>query len=106
MPQEDPAFESTNHLCLSEPVDSESALGETQRHDPYKALRSSGYRRFLLGNVISVIGRQMTGLAVGWEIYRRTHSPTLLGLAGISAGALSPRLRRGYAVFPMPKLFC
>jgi len=54
-------------------------------HDPYQAWRFSGFRRFLLGNFTSVMGRQMTTLAVGWEIYTRTHSPTLLGLVGLAS---------------------
>jgi len=53
--------------------------------DPYRAWRLRGFRRFLLGHVTSVVGRQMTSLAVGWEIYRRTHSPTLLGLVGLAS---------------------
>ena len=38
-----------------------------------------------MGHVTSVVGRQMSSLAVGWEIYRRTHSPTLLGLVGLAS---------------------
>lgn len=53
--------------------------------DPYRAWRLRGFRRFLLGHITSVVGRQMTSLAVGWEIYRRTHSPTLLGLVGLAS---------------------
>ncbi len=54
---------------------------------PYAAFQSRGYRLFLTGNFLSVVGRQMLGVTVGWEIYRRTGSPFALGLIGLT-GAL------------------
>ncbi len=68
----------------SEPSDPGESSGESSPN-PYAALKIKGFRRFLTGNVASVVGRQMTGLAVGWEIYRRTHSPTLLGFVGLAS---------------------
>ena len=53
------------------------------RHDPYAAFRSHGFRFFTTGNLLSIIGRQMLAVAVEWEIYRRTHSATALGLVGL-----------------------
>ena len=53
------------------------------KHDPYAAFRSRGYRFFTTGNLLSIIGRQMLAVAVEWEIYRRTHSATALGLVGL-----------------------
>ena len=53
------------------------------RHDPYAAFRSRGFRFFTTGNLLSIIGRQMLAVAVEWEIYRRTHSATALGLVGL-----------------------
>src|SRR6516165_6229038 len=53
------------------------------RHDPYTAFRSRGFRFFTTGNLLSIIGRQMLAVAVEWEIYRRTHSATALGLVGL-----------------------
>src|SRR5438477_12251373 len=75
------------------------------RHDPYAAFRSRGYALFTIGNLLSVIGRQMLAVAVEWEIYARTHSATALGLAGLvfaipivglslPAGALADRVSR------------
>ena len=55
--------------------------------NPYAAFRSRGFRFFLAGNFLSVTGRQMLSVTVGWEIYRRTGSPLALGLIGL-AGAL------------------
>jgi MFS family permease len=53
------------------------------RHDPYAAFRSVGFRFFTTGNLLSILGRQMLAVAVEWEIYRRTHSATALGLVGL-----------------------
>ncbi len=58
-----------------------SALPE---HDPYRALRVPGFRRYLAGHVIGTIGFQMQGVAVGWELYERTHSALALGLVGLA----------------------
>lgn len=52
-------------------------------HDPYAAFRSRGFRFFTTGNLLSLTGRQMLAVAVEWEIYRRTHSATALGLVGL-----------------------
>ena len=54
---------------------------------PYAAFHSAPFRFFLSGNFLAVIGRQMLGVTVGWEIYRRTGSAMALGLIGL-AGAL------------------
>src|SRR5438552_12079083 len=53
------------------------------RHDPYAAFRSRGFRFFTTGNLLSITGRLMLAVAVEWEIYRRTHSATALGLVGL-----------------------
>jgi MFS family permease len=53
------------------------------RHDPYAAFRSRGFSFFTAGNLLSILGRQMLAVAVEWEIYRRTHSATALGLVGL-----------------------
>lgn len=56
-------------------------------HDPYAAFRFSAYRNYWIGGFVSVIGRQMVAVAIGYEIFQRTHSATALGLVGL-AGAL------------------
>jgi MFS family permease len=52
-------------------------------HDPYRALREPGFRRYLTGNLVGTIGFQMQGVAVGWELYERTHSAFALGIVGL-----------------------
>lgn len=52
-------------------------------NDPYKALRSRNYALFLLGSVLDIMGNQMQAIAVGWELYLRTHSAYILGFVGL-----------------------
>jgi MFS family permease len=56
-------------------------------HDAYAAFRSPSYRAYALSGLISILGRQMMGMALAYEIYERTHSKTALGLVGLM-GAL------------------
>ena len=60
---------------------------QSPAHDPYLAFRSLNYRFYALGNLISSFGRQVLGIAIGYEIFQRTHSATALGLVGLM-GAL------------------
>lgn len=73
--------------------------------DPYAALREVGYRRYLIGNFLTNIGRQAVSIAATWQIYQWTHSATALGLVGLvnviplllfvlPAGALADRVDR------------
>ena len=82
---------------------------EAQPHDPYAAFRFGGFRLFTIGNLLSIIGRQMLAVAVEWEIYRRTHSATALGLVGLvialpvvalslPAGHLADRISRKHII--------
>jgi MFS family permease len=56
---------------------------EPRPHDPYAAFRFGGFSLFTVGNLLSIMGRQMLAVAVEWELYRRTHSATALGLVGL-----------------------
>src|SRR5687767_7553244 len=53
------------------------------RHDPFAALRFRDFRLLVLGSFLAVIGEQMLGVAVGWELYERTRDPLALGLVGL-----------------------
>jgi len=64
-----------------------SADSPAPKRDPYAAFRSPDYRCYAIGNLISSFGRQVLGIAIGYEIYQRTHSATALGLVGLM-GAL------------------
>ncbi|AGY59603.1 MFS transporter [Gloeobacter kilaueensis] len=60
-------------------------------HDPYAALRSRDYRLYACGSMAAVLGQQVQAVAVGWELYERTHSTLLLGWVGL-VQALPPIL--------------
>jgi MFS family permease len=51
--------------------------------DPIASLRHRGYLFFLLGSLLSNIGNQMRFVAVGWEVWERTHSKLSLGYVGL-----------------------
>src|SRR5207248_6715121 len=81
------------------------ALHSPSKHDPYAALRFPAYRLFSTGWMVAVIGSQMTAVALGWEIFDRTHSALWLGwLAGVQvipliflalpAGVIADRIDR------------
>ncbi|HEX2723921.1 MAG TPA: MFS transporter, partial [Gemmatimonadaceae bacterium] len=55
----------------------------TTAHDPYASLRHRDFRLFLFGRILGVIGWQMLQVALGWELYERTHSAFVLGLVGL-----------------------
>jgi MFS family permease len=75
------------------------------RHDPIASLRHPSYLLYLFGSLLSNAGSQMRIVAVGWEVYQRTHAPMSLGLIGLvlavpvlvlalPAGALADRHSR------------
>ncbi|MFL5800485.1 MAG: MFS transporter [Roseiflexaceae bacterium] len=61
----------------------EKVLASPARHDPYAALRSRDFRLLLAGTFLAVVGEQMLGIAIGWELYERTRAPLALGLIGL-----------------------
>ncbi|MGB8352455.1 MAG: MFS transporter [Chthoniobacteraceae bacterium] len=77
----------------------------TPAHDPYEPFRFRDYRFFATGNFLSVMGRQMVSVAIGWEVYQRTHLASMLGYVGLTlalptilfaipAGQLADRVSR------------
>ncbi len=53
-------------------------------HDPYHALRFRDFRLVLIEDTVRSLGGQMMTVALGWEIYDRTHSALALGLVGLA----------------------
>ncbi len=53
-------------------------------HDPFAAVRSRNYILFALAFVCSSFALQMSGMALGWEVYERTHDAFILGLMGVA----------------------
>jgi MFS family permease len=52
--------------------------------DPYAVLRNRDLLLFLIGRFVASLGQQMLTVAVGWELYERTHSALHLGLVGLT----------------------
>jgi MFS family permease len=53
-------------------------------HDAYAALRHRDYRLLLSGGVLTSIANEAQAVVVGWELYERTNSEWMLGLAGLA----------------------
>src|SRR4051812_2734971 len=68
---------------MSLPAINEPSSPPSPRHDPWAALRFGDFRLLVLGSFLAVIAEQMLGVAVGWELYERTHNPLALGLIGL-----------------------
>ena len=67
-----------------------SAIPPAAEHDPYAAMRNGNFRRYLSGNIMSILGWQMQTTAVLWEInerglavYDESRASFLLGLVGL-----------------------
>ncbi|MGD0813150.1 MAG: MFS transporter [Verrucomicrobiota bacterium] len=56
-----------------------------QNPSPYAILRNRDFLYYLLGRVMASFGQQMLTVAVGWEIYERTHSALALSFVGLAA---------------------
>jgi MFS family permease len=52
---------------------------------PYADPAELDFLYYLIGRFIASFGQQMLVVAVGWELYERTHSSLLLGLVGLTA---------------------
>ena len=53
-------------------------------HDPYHVLRNRDLALYLIGRFAASFGQQMLTVAVGWELYHRTHSAMKLGYVGLT----------------------
>lgn len=60
-----------------------SALAPEPGHDSYAAFRNGNFRRYLAGNMLSMVGVQMQTFAVTWEIYERTRDKRALMWVGL-----------------------
>ncbi|HZC08313.1 MAG TPA: MFS transporter, partial [Ktedonobacterales bacterium] len=73
--------------------------GEQRSHDPYAALRFRDFRALMIGTSLATLGEQMLTVAIGWDLYARTHSAQMLGLVGLAqfAPTLALSLVAGHA---------
>ncbi len=66
--------------AFAEPPESDPP---SSSHDPFGAIRIPDFRLWFIGSVITTLGSQMLGTAIGWELYERTRSAFALGLVGL-----------------------
>ncbi len=72
-------------MSSNEAPDHSAATSQAEGgHDPYAVLRNRDYVLYLVGRLIAVFGQQMLVVAVGWDLYERTHSAMALGLVGLT----------------------
>src|SRR3989442_8310424 len=90
-----------------------SPAGKTS--DPYAVLGNRDFVLYLIGRFIASFGQQMLTVAVGWELYERTHSALALGLVGLAnmvpmflftlpAGHVADNFNRKHVVVAMTAL--
>ena len=56
----------------------------TEKHDPYAPLRVPAYRTYLAGWIFALLGTQIQSVAIGWELFERTHDALALGWVGLA----------------------
>ncbi len=64
--------------------DSPGAPATAAALDPYAVLRNRDVVLYLVGRLVASLGQQMLTVAVGWELYERTHSTLALSLVGLT----------------------
>src|SRR6266567_1822091 len=96
-------------LCYNHFITIQQRSSVSDTHDPYQALRFSGFRLLLIGIFIAGLGERMIDVAIGWELYERTGSALVLGGVGLAlvipvillslpAGHIIDRFNRKYIV--------
>ncbi len=65
-------------------AEEEAAASEPDgAHDPYAAFRFRPFVLLIVGRVVASMGEQMASVAIGWELYERTHLALALGAVGL-----------------------
>lgn len=70
-------------MCYATPTLEIESPPPPARHDAFAALRVPVVRSFAIGRMASVIGTQIVSVAVGYQLYERTHNAWALGLVGV-----------------------
>jgi MFS family permease len=66
------------------PPEVPARLSAPADESPYAVLHNRDFLLYLIGRFIASLGAQMLIVAVGWELYERTHSALALGLVGLT----------------------
>ncbi len=69
------------------PMETNAVQSNARPVDPYAAFRFRDFSLYMLGWVFGVMGDQVMEVAVGWDIYRRTHNALSLGWVGLVTAA-------------------
>jgi MFS family permease len=56
----------------------------TAKNRAYAILRNRDLRLYLCGRLVAIIGQQMLAMAVGWELWHRTHDLMKLAFVGLT----------------------
>src|ERR1051325_3118313 len=59
-------------------------IPSTANESPYAVLHNRDFLLYLIGRFVASLGAQMLVVAVGWELYERTHAALALGLVGLT----------------------
>lgn len=65
------------------PESSGPSVSAPAKNHPYAVLKNRDFLLYLVGRFIASFGQQMLAVAVGWEIYERTHSKLALAYVGL-----------------------
>jgi MFS family permease len=68
---------------VNTPDEADEPPSPAPAHDAYAAIRLGNFRRYWLGNLLSILGMQMQSVTVVWEVYERTNDPFSIGLVGL-----------------------
>src|SRR5690242_12009622 len=65
------------------PISAATSLPPPPRVSRFAALQHRDYRLYWVGSFVSLLGTQMSSVAIGWQIYHLTNDPLMLGLTGL-----------------------
>lgn len=71
------------NLTALEGIQHEIVIQPPIAHDPYQAMRFRDFRLVVIGSFIVSMGDRMVEVALGWQLYERTHSSLVLGGVGL-----------------------
>src|SRR6476619_778428 len=66
------------------PPEASPPISSTASESPYAVLHNRDFLLYLVGRFVASLGAQMLVVAVGWELYERTHAALALGLVGLT----------------------
>ena len=66
------------------PPEASAPISSTANESPYAVLHNRDFLLYLIGRFVASLGAQMLVVAVGWELYERTHAALALGLVGLT----------------------